>query len=252
MVILFLGRNYLASLSALPSSVRRTGSSSRPLPRDSTIDYDRVPSPRPVSRHSSVQSGRNSRPLNPSKLQMEIRVDEGVSHGPIADSGADFFSPVGIGRDYEDVGYPDGDDAPDDESPSPSSRGNISFTALAQDDEDNMLEDDMSPVSSRADKGKGRAHTQDSGEEDTRMEDDRTEEDMASGLQDNEDATDDEDGSDPGPSKESRSNGRVSGSDSKSSNMPSKKTRPTRTNKKPRISTYGKFMLKLVSRVIFS
>ncbi|TFK46651.1 hypothetical protein OE88DRAFT_1707180 [Heliocybe sulcata] len=47
-----------ARQSYAPSSIRKTGSSSRPVPHSSDVDFDRVPSPRP--RTSSVASRRQS------------------------------------------------------------------------------------------------------------------------------------------------------------------------------------------------
>lgn len=164
-----------------------------------------------------------------------------IGAGRPADSGEDLFNPIGIEESHEALEYYDDGGVPENDSPSPSSRGNISFTALAQDEKDTPEEEDQSPVSSRADKGKGRAEAQDSGDEDTGIE-----EDIAADLQEIEDVYEDQEQDEPGPSrKKSRKNNRLS-SDSEESNnprnKPSRKTQPKRTQKQPRISMYGKIL----------
>ncbi|KAF8495308.1 Mif2/CENP-C like-domain-containing protein [Gautieria morchelliformis] len=215
------------------SSPGRVGSLSRPLPRASNVDYDQVPSPKPVSRHSSTHSGGKFQPRHPSRLRKEVQDDEDNDRGPTTGSGRGIFTR--IGHDHENTGYPGGDDLLENDSPSPSSRGNVSFTALAQEDDDKVSEeDDQSPVSSRADKGKRRAEVQDFGEEDAGIE-----EEIAAGLQEIEDVYEEQDEDEPGPSrKKSRIDKDLSTSDSEPPNKPSRKVQPKRTKKKPRISMY--------------
>lgn len=234
----FALRDYLFASSAEPSSARRVGSSSRPLPRGSAVDYDQVPSPKPVPRRSSAHLGRNPLPLRPSRLRQEVR-DEEIGSGPTAESGEDIFTPIGVEESREFLEYPDRDDIPESDSPSPSLRGNVSFTALAQDEEDNIPEEeDQSPVSSRADKGKGRADARDSDEEDNEIE-----EDIAAGLQEIDNVYEDQEENEPGPSKKTMRRDKDLSSDSGASNKrPSnhpRKAQPKREKKPPRISMYG-------------
>lgn len=192
-----------------------------------------MPSPKLVSSHSSARLGQSSRPFNTSRLRNEIQDDDGISRTPIANSGEAPYIPLGMSHGRESPGYPDDADIPENGSPSPSSRGNISFTALAQDVEDDIPEneDDQSPVSSRADKGKG--HVRDSGDEDSELE-----EDIATGLQELDDVFEDKEHSEPVPSnKKARGHRGLSPSNSE---PPNKKTRSKRANKQPRISMYGK------------
>ena len=223
-------RRLTVSLAAQPSSARRAGSSSRPLARESNVDYDRVPSPKPVPRRGSAQSHADSHPRNRSGLRNEILDDDETPRGNNADANDDSF---GQAADYE--GQEDYPDAGDD-GPSLHSRGNISFTELAQDDEDSVAERDQSPVLT---KGKGRAEVQESDEE----EGGGMEDDIAAGLEQLEEESqydEEEEEQNSGPSnKKHRPDGdrSRSQSDPEPPKKPPTKSRPKMT--KARISMHG-------------
>ncbi|EMD38133.1 hypothetical protein CERSUDRAFT_152789 [Gelatoporia subvermispora B] len=155
-----------ARISQITSSVQRVGSSSRPVPHSSDVDFDQVPSPRAsptsVAAQRSLTRGRSPGPSRLSKLFATQDADDDVHMG----DGDDRMNDVSTGFNYEM------DDDSDNEpvySPPPEPQSQkksvalsrrTSFAQMAQDDEEedqveNAMSVDVSPVSRN--KGKQRA-----------------------------------------------------------------------------------------------
>ncbi|KAI0053927.1 hypothetical protein FA95DRAFT_1551703 [Auriscalpium vulgare] len=162
---------------AKPSSVGRAGSSSRPLPRSSDVDYDQVPSPRP--RYSVADRSRRSSVFG------------------VASAGPSHLSQSMVAQDEDDgyeLPFDDGGDEGFEEEPirySQSSAGRnlsrrASFTQLGRDEDEegedvapeDEVEESMRARSNQSNwKGKGKA-TEDY------QEDDEVEDEIARGMED--------------------------------------------------------------------
>lgn len=124
-----------ARIPSITSSVQRIGSSSRPVPRQSDVDFDKIPSPRngssAFSRRSSTINGISA---GPSHLSHSLaNMDDDSSDGG-------FNEPFDGG--YDDPGLPPSDPESDPEAtPVPQRRKSIdvrraSFAQIGQDEED--------------------------------------------------------------------------------------------------------------------
>ncbi|KDQ61227.1 hypothetical protein JAAARDRAFT_32229 [Jaapia argillacea MUCL 33604] len=113
---------------AMPSSVQRVGSSSRPVARASDVDFDELPSPRPSRRGSSVASRRsmaNGNVPGPSNLsRSSLPPPDEPDAGGMDDNS---FEPG------DNSGLPPSDDVP---TPRQRTMSHASFTQMDQDDDD--------------------------------------------------------------------------------------------------------------------
>ncbi|KAJ3552142.1 hypothetical protein NM688_g4308 [Phlebia brevispora] len=136
---------YIASSrNGITSSVQRVGSSSRPVASRSDVDFDKIPSPRPISS-SKRSNGRSSRPSQLSQASIRQDVD---------DDDSDFGGYDGGYDDGFEVPGPPFDDGSDNErTPVPrskqqrlSSRPSFARMDLAHDedeDEEARVEEEM-------------------------------------------------------------------------------------------------------------
>ncbi|KAG2749841.1 hypothetical protein P692DRAFT_20832737 [Suillus brevipes Sb2] len=166
-----------------PNSARKP-SSSRSVPRTSEIDFDEVPSPRmraAPSRRASTVNG-----AGPSVLSKSFSVyNDTYEHDPASDPE---FEPANQDFDY---------DPPPNDSPP---RTGTSFNEVNQEEEDD--EDDAAEVEKevtsqakkKVDKGKRRAGVEVEVEQ---QEENGVDEDIAQGLEEVENAPDEEDDRDP-------------------------------------------------------
>ncbi|KAI0320706.1 Mif2/CENP-C like-domain-containing protein [Amylostereum chailletii] len=155
---------YNSSRMAAPNSANRVGSSSRPVPRSSDVDYDSLPSPPrkslgSLSRRSSNVNGYSAGPSHLSTSTVIPAQDDDV---PFDDGGGDYGDEYGYGDEEED---PNTSHAP------PSRRA--SFTQMAHDDEE--MEEDEEDAEDRVRhskaKGKGKATSRDLDEEEEEVDD---------------------------------------------------------------------------------
>ena len=175
--------NNLASVRppSTPTTVKRVGSTSRPVARTSDVDFDRIPSPK-VRSQSKANYGPGPSSLSKSISRRDV---EPESDSPDEAGGYDDG-----GQDYADMDADDGnggldfDDYGPQES-SPSSRRTpkqTSFTQMDQDDDEEEGEEDEppeeTPTKNKRDKGKGRAVVEEE------QEDEEVEDDIANGLDD--------------------------------------------------------------------
>ncbi|KIJ26429.1 hypothetical protein M422DRAFT_180332 [Sphaerobolus stellatus SS14] len=216
--------------SAAPSSARRAGSSSRPLPASSTVDYDRIPSPKPNAQRSSAKPNGGSKPKTPSGLRSQLHFEDDVELGrdaleyPMDDSFAGDTTHANTDYGGEDQSF---------ENDQPSmSHSNLSFTELARDEEDNlpnMSEDDddeeePAPSTSR---GKQRSVQQESDGEDHPIEDE---------IADVMDAIDQEPEEDLPPSKPIKKTRKAPPTDSEPPKKRPRKGETKKDKKQPRIN----------------
>ena len=174
-----------------PTTVGRSRSSNRPVARTSDVDFDKIPSPRPLS--STQRSGQNARP-GPSSLSKSIRARESTPDNA-QDEGGHY--------DYQedDMGNGFGDYAPQETPPESSpkrGRGRPrSFNRIEEDNEEQDEEQDeepdeeqeqeqeddedreKTPTQPKRDKGKNRAVREESREPSEGVEDE-----IAQGLED--------------------------------------------------------------------
>jgi len=196
-----------------------------------------------MPKRTSVKPASGSKPKTPSGLRSEIQFEDDVEIGRDApDHGMDDSFAGDTTHGNGDFG---GDQSFDNDHPS-MSHSNLSFTALAQDDDANMSEEEepqSSPPAKNA-KGKQRAVQQESedNEENGNMEDD-----IATGMDaiDQQD-DDEEEESLPKPVKKGRK------APPSNAEPPKKRARNAASKRQrnvPRVSTYG--MLVLNSECIF-
>ncbi|PCH37933.1 hypothetical protein WOLCODRAFT_161168 [Wolfiporia cocos MD-104 SS10] len=104
-------------VSAITDSVQRVGSSTRPVSQSSDVDFDAVPSPRPVPRKSvGYPRPSTSSRLSKSTLRDDDESEQEQDDG--GDGGDDGFGQAGFDSDDDDVPV-----APYDSSPKSQSRG---------------------------------------------------------------------------------------------------------------------------------
>ena len=232
-----------ARVGSITSSVQRIGSSTRPVPRHSDVDFNKIPSPRngssAFSRRSSTINGISAGPSHLSRSMANDMDDDS------SDAGG-FNEPFNGG--YDDAGLPPSDPESDGEAtPVPQPRQTLSvrrpkFSDIAQDDEaegadaegqeaqqdeEGEVERHLS-VKHAKDKGKGKSKRV-AVEEDVSMEDD-----IAAGLQAVDDMPEDdfprEEPEEPAPEPPARGKGKGKGrqrdaDDSAEQQRPKKKVR---------------------------
>ena len=133
-----------------PTTAGRSRSSIRPVARTSDVDFDKIPSPRPLN--STQRSSRNAGP-GPSSLSKSIRARESTPDDPQDDEEGHY--------DYQedDMGNGFGDYGPQETPPDPDSspkrgRGRPkSFSRIEEDDEE---QDEEQEPEEEEDPGPGR------------------------------------------------------------------------------------------------
>ncbi|KAF8511134.1 hypothetical protein BU17DRAFT_69755 [Hysterangium stoloniferum] len=220
-----------------PSSAKRVGSSSRPLPRGSSVDYDRIPSPKVAPRRSSLKPRSTSQPLHPSRLRNEVQLDDDEEHS----------SPRAANKSYtngnrsqagamEDIDFSGNNVSYEHEDDPSLSHNNLSFTALAEEEDEPILDMDnrMSSTPPRDVKGKRKQRVVES--------DSDMEEEITAGMEAIDQAVSDgeEEVDEPRPPsshKPTSVQGR-NGLDSKQTKKATKPPQPKYVRKQPRISIY--------------
>jgi len=158
-----------------PPTIRRK-SSIRPIARTTDVDFDRIPSPRPISSlHKSLVNGGGP---GPSTLSQSRSYREPESLAPTTDDGGEYDYGGG-----EDGDHTMSDDLSREEDHSTLDRRTTSFSQIDQDDdEDEEEEEDHEPTPkpTRQQKGKGK----DISRQEMRGQDEEMENDIAQGLDD--------------------------------------------------------------------
>lgn len=169
-----------------PNSARKPGSS-RSVPRTSEIDFDEVPSPRMRAAPSRRESTVNS--AGPSVLSKSFTVyNDPREPGPASDPE---FEPANQDFDYDPL--------PNDSPPQTGTSFN--YVNADEDDEDDAAEVEKqmaSQAKKKADKGKGKGRADVDLEQ---QEENEIDEDIAQGLEEVENAPDEEEDEDPPPKK---------------------------------------------------
>lgn len=153
-----------------PPTLRRK-SSIRPIARTSDVDFDRIPSPRPISSlHKSLVNGGGP---GPSTLSQSRSYREPESLAPTTDDGGEYDGGGGDGDQtmFDDHGREE--DTLD--------RGTTSFSQIDQDDEEEEEEEEdhePTPKPTRQQKGKGK----DISRQEMRDQDEEMENEIAQGL----------------------------------------------------------------------
>lgn len=97
---------FTSRVSPIASSVKRVGSSSRPVNHSSDVDFNEIPSPRPRSSRKSLSHAVNGRGPGPSRLSRSFiannsEENEDPDDLPFDDAGYDHIPPM----DEEDDGH---------------------------------------------------------------------------------------------------------------------------------------------------
>ncbi|CAA7271041.1 unnamed protein product [Cyclocybe aegerita] len=154
-----------------PTTAGRNRSSGRPVARTSEVDFDEIPSPRPLA--SSQRTMKNGGP-GPSNLSRSTRAREPESESESPDEGPGDYGGGDYG-DFDDYG-------PQENSPEQQSPRRTSFGQIEEDDEEPEEEEPKQTPKGkgRHDKGKRRAEREPSEEH----EEEEVEDEIAQGLED--------------------------------------------------------------------
>ncbi|KIM48672.1 hypothetical protein M413DRAFT_437856 [Hebeloma cylindrosporum] len=165
-----------------PTTSARSRSSIRPVARTSDVDFDKIPSPRPLN--STQRSSRNAGP-GPSSLSKFTRARESTPDDPQGEEGEeyDYGEDNMVNGGFDDYGP---QETPPNSSPQRGRGRPRSFSRIEEDeeqDEEQEQEDEedqeKTPTQSKRDKGKGRAVREESREPSEEVEDE-----IAQGLED--------------------------------------------------------------------
>jgi len=164
-----------------PTTAGRSRSSIRPVARTSDVDFDKIPSPRPLN--SAQRSSRNAGP-GPSSLSKSIRARESTPDDPQDEEGGHYdYQEDDMGNGFGDYGP---QETPPDSSPKRGRGRPRSFSRIEEDDEEQDEDQEQeeeedrerTPTQSRRDKGKNRAVREES------REPSEVEDEIAQGLED--------------------------------------------------------------------
>ncbi|KAF9473012.1 hypothetical protein BDN70DRAFT_867845 [Pholiota conissans] len=157
-----------------PSTAGRRKSSIRPVARTNGVDYDEIPSPRPL------QSTQRANRPGPSNLSHSVRAPdpEPSSDSPNEEAGEN-YDDYNMDNDGFDE-YP-----PDDIMATPTSRGNQSFGQIEEEDEDEEEEEEQQePESPQETRSKQKQQKPPAREPSQNSQEEEIEDEIAQGLED--------------------------------------------------------------------